>query len=486
MNLSAFKDRLAARLPQIVLILCLIQPFLDVLSYWLDYAGLSNVPTLLLRFALLGFMLLLGFLLSERKRYYFIAAGILLVYTACHIFICLKNGYEDPIGDLTNLIRIYQLPLITLSFITYLRRNQTALRSIRLGFTVCLGIILLIELLSYLTGTNPYTYPNKSIGLLGWFYFANAQSAILSMIVPVAIALLLEKFRFHPLWSFLCSFAAFAMLYLFATRLAYAALMGTAAAFFIALLILKKLQKLPSGRAALALLLCAILAVGLFSFSPMEKNSEMVAANKILKQADIDALVEADTAAAKEEGLTGDALRLASLRSAYEKYLAGPTGRYGLERTAAVYNDSTDAGIIADERLQKLNYCRMLLEDQPISRLFGLELADMSFDGEIYDVENDFHGIYYLCGAAGLALLLVFFAWFLWRIIAALFRNFKAHFTLETVGYGIALICGLAHAYFTAGVLRRPNSTFYLAVILAAIYALTRKDRKTATERGPL
>lgn len=486
MNLSSLRDRLATRLPQIVLILCLLQPCLDVLSYWLDHAGLSNTPTLLLRFALLGCMVLLGFLLTERRGYYFITAGILAVYTAGHLFFCWKNGYMDPVGDLTNLVRIYQLPLITLSFITCLRRNEKCLSSIRLGFTLSLGLILLVELLSVLTGTNPYTYPNKSIGLLGWFYFANAQSAILSMLVPVAVAFLLERFRYHPLWSFLCSLAAFAMLYFFATRLAYAALLGTAVAFFVALLLLKKLQKSPSGRAAVTLLLCAILAVGLVSFSPMEKNSEMVAANKILKQADIDALVAADAAAAEAEGLSGDELRLASLRSAYEKYLPGPTGRYGLERTAAVYDHSTDAGVLADERLQKLNYCRMLLEDQPISRLFGLELADMTFDGEIYDVENDFHGIYYLCGAVGLALLLVFLLWFLWRILAALFRDFKGRFTMETVGYGVALICSLAHAYFTAGVLRRPNTTFYLAVILAAVWALTRKERTTVTERGSL
>lgn len=484
MNPSTLRERLAAKLPLIVLLLCLLQPCLDVLSYWMDHAGLSNTPTLLLRFALLAFMVLLGFVLTERKRCYFIAAGILLVFTACHLFFCWKNGYLDPVGDLTNLVRIYQFPLTTLCFITYLRRNEKCLPTIRLGFTLCLGLILIVELLSVLTGTNPYTYANKSIGILGWFYLPSAQSAILSMLVPVAIGFLLEKFRYHPLWSFLCSFAALAMLYCFATRLAYAALLGTALAFFVALLLLKKLQKCPSGRAALALLLCAVLAVCLVSVSPMEKNSELVAENSVLKQEDIDALVAADTAAAEAEGLTGEALRLASLRSAYEKYLSGPTDRYGLERTAEVYNYSTDAGVLADTRLKKLNYCRMLLQDQPISRLFGLELADTTYNGEIYDVENDFHGIYYLCGGVGLALLLAFLACFLWRILAALFRDFKGHFTMETVGYGVALICGLVHAYFTTGVLRRPNTTFYLAVILAAVWLLTSKDRTTKTERG--
>ena len=64
------------------------------------------------------------------------------------------------------------------------------------------------------------------------------------------------------------------------------------------------------------------------------------------------------------------------------------------------------------------------------------------------------------------------------RIAAALLRDFRTTFTLEAAGCGIALCCALAHAYFTAGVLRRPNVTFYLAVLLAVSYGLTEKKKK--------
>lgn len=486
MNSSSLRARIAARLPQLVLLLCLLQPCLDMLSYWLDAAGCSNTPTLLLRLLLLGAMVLLGFLLSTRRRYYFILAALLLTHLAGHVLLCMQIGYLDPISDLTNLVRIYQLPLITLSFCTYLRCNTCCLRTIRIGFTACLTLIILVELLSVLTATNPYTYPNKELGILGWFYFANAQSAILSMLVPVAVAFLLERSGYRPLRCFLLSLLAFLVLYFFATRLAYAALLGTALALAVSLALLKWLFRQKTGAAALALLLCAILAVVFLPLSPMQKNSALVAQNQVYKQADVDALVAADTAAAEAAGLHGDDLRLASLRSAYEKYLAGPTGRYGLERTAALYDYTTDVSIIADERLQKLNYCRLLLEDIPLARYFGLELAQMQFAGEIYDVENDFHGIYYLCGGVGLVLLLVFLAFFAWRIVAALLRDFRHTFTTEAVGCGIALLCGLAHAYFTAGVLRRPNTTYYLAVLLAAAWAMTRKTQAAPAERSCL
>ena len=72
----------------------------------------------------------------------------------------------------------------------------------------------------------------------------------------------------------------------------------------------------------------------------------------------------------------------------------------------------------------------------------------------------------------------MFFLFFACRIARALILDFKCYFTIENAGYGVALICGLAHAYFTAGVLRRPNTTFYLAVILAAVYEITRGAAK--------
>jgi hypothetical protein len=230
--------------------------------------------------------------------------------------------------------------------------------------------------------------------------------------------------------------------------------------------------------AAAAMAVCVVLALVLLPVSPMERNTELVAVNAQLKQADIDALIAADDAAAAEAGLTGTEREIASLRSAYEKYLPGVTGRFGLERVAELYDCATSVSVLGDARLQKLNYCRMLLEDLPECRLFGLELGKMTFAGEVYDVENDFHGIYYLCGAVGLVMMIVFFAFFAFRIARALVLDFKRYFTMENAGYGVALICGLAHAYFTAGVLRRPNTTFYLAVILAAVYEITRDAAK--------
>lgn len=462
------------RLPLLVFLLCLVQPFLDVLSYWMDVGGFSNRLTLILRLGLLAAMVVLGFLLTSRRRVYYLTAAVLGAFTLAHMLYCRQKGYLDPVGDLTNLIRIYQLPLTALAFVTFLERDPRCLEAIKRGFLGNLLVILLVELLSVLTKTNPYTYANKSIGILGWFYFPNSQSAILSMLVPVALAFAAEKKKFDPFWVLGAGIVFLGMLYFFATRLTYASLIGTALALVLTFLILKGMKKAPSGRAALVLVLCACLALGGFRFSPMYRNNQMVAANKVLKQQNIDTMVERDRAKGETQGLSGEELEVYSLTSAYETYLPGPTGRFGLARTAAVYQNSTDAGDICDVRREKLNYSRMLLEDDPGSRIFGLEWAEMAYDGHSYDAENDFHGIYYLCGAVGLGLMVLFLLRFLVPVAWGLLRRFQETFTLDMGAFGTALICCLAHVYCTSGVLRRPNAAFYMGVILAVLLTLSR------------
>ena len=146
---------------------------------------------------------------------------------------------------------------------------------------------------------------------------------------------------------------------------------------------------------------------------------------------------------------------------------------------AELYGYATDADTVTNFRLEKINYCKLLLEDsRSLTHLFGAELEQLAFGGGNYDPENDFHGIYVLCGAVGLGLMVLFLLYFVWRIVRALLRSFTEVFTWEAAGFGVALITCVVHAYYTAGVLRRPNVTFYLGTILAAIYILTRKAQK--------
>ena len=157
----------------------------------------------------------------------------------------------------------------------------------------------------------------------------------------------------------------------------------------------------------------------------------------------------------------------------YEFYAPDFTELFGPRRTIEMYNYSHNINTITELRPKKLLFAQLLMEASPVSaKLFGVELGRFQVGDTIYDVENDLHGIYYLYGAVGLGAMVLFLLYFLLLIVKALIKDARTYFTADAAAWGIGLICMLMHTYFTAGVLRRPNASFFLAAALAAAYYL--------------
>jgi hypothetical protein len=450
---------------------------LDVASYWTQGLSYGSVVTLTLRMLLLVFTVALAFGLSQHRRTYGVAGAVCLVLYGCHLFACLQAGSLTGVWvlfeDATNYIRVAQIPLFTLAFVTFLRRCPQGWTRIQQGLTIAFFFIALVELFSFLTGTNPYTYTNKSLGLIGWFATGSAQSAILSMLFPLVLCSAMKEGMGWKL--VLVTVVGFGELYLFATRLAYLAIFLIALGTVVTWAICRKLKI----RCAALVLVCALLCGIGYQISPMKQNLDRVGENALKKEAEINELLEQG----KEEfGTQGNDY----LTYAYQAYLGGLVDKFGLDAVADIYQNTEDAATIVSGRTMKLNYCRLVLADRPLSsRLFGLCFGEMSFDGESYDVENDFHGILYLYGYGGLIALCAFFGYFLVLIAWALWKDPKRYFTVEAGACGIALITGLIHAYCTAGVLRRPNASFYLSLVLAMIWYLvlgTEGENRKETE----
>lgn len=410
-------------LPGVLVGLCAAQPLLDVLSFWTQDLAWGSKLTLSLRLLIFLGVMLTGFVLSERRRFYWIAAAVCAALYAGHVLACLRANAPfttaNLISDATNFIRFAQLPLFTIAFITFLRFCRQGFASLERGITIAFWIIATVALLSALTGTNPYTYPDKRIGLCGWFYFANSQSAILSMLVPLALCPALRSGQIRR-WLPI-AVVGFAELFCFATRLAYMSLFVTA----IGMVITLALTKRGSAKVCAVLLLCAAVCAAGYTVSPIHRNQQAVAANAVRKQENIDRLVAQGKAEFGDQGY-------AYLTYAYDEYLGGTVERYGLEATAEMYGYSTKAADITNVRTIKINYCRLMLNTEPLtSRLFGLSYDEMTYHGYCYDVENDFHGIAYLYGWAGLACLLAFLGYFLVIIVCALIRNARRYFTVR-------------------------------------------------------
>lgn len=444
--------------------LCVIQPLLDILSFWMQNVSWGNTLTTLVRSAILAAVLLCAFCITDKKRVYLIAAGLFAAFYAAHLYAFYVSSTPMTAGgvldDFANYVRVIQLPLLTMAFITFVSKCDDGFEHIQKGLLAAFVIIAVTEVLSALSGTNPYTYPNKQIGLLGWFYFANSQSAILSMLFPFVLCYALCK---DKLWiaAVIC-IIGFGELYLFATRLAYLAIFVIAAGTLFTWFVCRRLKL----KNAVIIIVCAALCAASFTVSPMYENQRLVQKNAAIKQQEIDELTQKGI----EEFGKDD---YKHLTYAYDAYLGGLVEEFGLERVAQLYDYSTDVGSVADVRAKKINYCILLQEDNPLAcRVFGLPYGSMTSNGNVFDVENDLHGLYFLYGWVGLAVFCLFILWFAFIVIMALIKNAKMYFTVEAGACGIAVCTGLIHAYYTAGVLRRPNASFYLSLSLALIWYL--------------
>lgn len=502
-------DRIRGRLPLLVFVLCVIQPVLDIAGYWQQTLGVANTVTMALRMLLLGGTLLLGFLLSDRKRYYFLTAAVLAALTAGHAYACSQaaKGYEAAITDLINLVRIYFLPLMTLCFITFLRQNDKVFPAMIRGMVADVLIIAGVQLVSTLTGTDPHTYAVDKTGILGWFLWTNSQSAILAMSVPVTLCWALCRWKDKILPLALLTAVAEATLYVLAPRLAYASMAAAGLGVAICLLIIDRKR----WRQVLAVALVTCLFVAAFPFSPTYKrlNANENRAEQTVKQIQdldikIEIVTEPVTLPTGESGETPENLTPAKphvqidennakkLEKLYrsQDILWSVVERFGREKVFEAYNYSLDPTILSNTRLMKIRFCELLMEESgTASHLFGLNLKEMTFtrldkDGlpttDNYDVENDLHGVYFLTGAVGLGLMILFLLFFGVRALVAVVRKPKQYFTLPMCAFAIAYGLGLIHAYYTASVLRRNNASIYLALILAGLWYLSRRQARKA------
>lgn len=461
---------LARLLPTFVIILMAIQPLMDILSFWTDRLGMSNTITLLLRFAVFAVVCLLGFFTSARKKVYGIAVAACAVLLVGHCISCFIVGYQRIVYDLTNFVRVVQMPLFVLCFISFLRANDKCGRAFETGLLLDFWIITASVVVSVLTHTSSATYQSTNVGILGWYSFGNAQSAIMSILAPIVILLCYRRRQF--LLFTLTSVAALGQLYLMGTRLAFFSIAVVALGVPIVLVLTGKARTSKRYIAVLVLILAVCCAT--YKQSPMYINQNRYNEAMSYKQNDANVMIKRAEGNKDGTSTVTPGERYHALCTIYNFYSPNMCRRFGTARVMSAYDYSAQVTDITATRHRKIVFCEMLLDEQPFtSRLFGMELSRMAFDGEIYDVENDFHGICFLYGWVGLAMMVAFIGYFLYLIIKYLIKDFRKYFTVEAGAFGIGLCLCLVYAYFTAGVLRRPNASIYMSVLLAVVYYLT-------------
>ena len=264
----SLRERLAPMLPKFLMILLILQPLMDILSFWTDRLGMSNTITLLLRFAVFAVVCVLGFVTSSRKKVYGIAIAACAFLLVGHCISCFIVGYQRIVYDLTNFVRVVQMPLFVLCFISFLRANNKCYRAFETGLMLDFWIITASVVVSVLTHTSSATYQSTNVGILGWYSFGNAQSAIMSILAPIVILLCYRRKNF--LLFTVTSVAALAQLYLMGTRLAFFSIAVAALGVPVVLVLTGKARTSKRYIAVLVLILAACCAT--YKQSPMYIN----------------------------------------------------------------------------------------------------------------------------------------------------------------------------------------------------------------------
>ena len=429
--------------------LCLAQPVLDILSYWLGKLPHGSILSLGLRMAILALTIVFSWLLSENRKPIVITVFVLAVFWICHAGSCFLVGYQSPVSDFINFARTAQIPIMTLCLFVLLEQTPNALQMLEKLFSITLYFIAVITMLAIITGTTVYSYTKWKVGYSGWFGWTNSQSAIYGVLTVFSVFPAME--RRDWILASVRAIIGFLLLFALGTRLAYAEIFVIAIACVIAMLMTHRFD----WRTAAAVLILAGLCVVGYSKSPM-------AVNQRLYQESV-----------SEQQQTADDSDL-SVDELYQKYMSAMVDRFGIDAVKDVYQNSRDVSVIGDVRLYKINYCKMVMAQLPLtSKLFGFELAETRYQKSIFDVENDFHGMYFLYGITGLALMLAYLGYYALKAVIGLFSTPNEAQRMWLLAACVSAFILIVNSYFSMSVLRRPNASFYLSMTIAVVSLLT-------------
>ena len=466
-----------------LILLIAAQPLLDALAFWTanERATVSGLIRLLLMCALPLWLLLRG----RGRRLLLTGLGVMALYSLLHILNGYRMGYISPLYDIQYLVKVLQMPVLALCFMILIRDEETKDQAFR-GLVLAGGITLALLVVSRITGTGNMTY-GKGLGYSGWVIDSNrtANSILLVTLGTFATGWAIGSKRN---WIRIAVPALVTAVYICnGTKACYVSIYGIFGAYALFLLLRGRLCSERPDRFMLIVLAALMLAAtALYPVSPRHKVSAAIA--KAASAGEIEATL-ALRGYDVEKLSFEERFNNPEVKEVFEHYyyiyfndiIPDIFDRYGMDRVLAQFRMTTDAGVLINTRAIKLAYSALLWQqcDTP-TRLVGFEVSELGFDGK-RDLENDFPALFYYYGWIGCALYLGFLAYFLIRVWQRVREDLTGCLTLANCSLLLCLFLQLGLAQLSGALLRRPNVSFYLALVLALIAQAVRGGKKEET-----
>ena len=437
------------------------QPLLDILAYFQEGSSLSIAGYVRLAYTICVPLYALFAMKDKTNRKKFF--GIMCVigaYCVLHIANGFRVGYIGLFSDVKYMLLVIHMPVLLFSF-KYLYNKEENLEQITRALRANIVIIAIAFFASYVLKSGNYTYADYELGWTGWYVIPNAQSVIMVSLLPFIVYFLLKYFK----KTFPIPMLAVIFMYLSnGTKTAYWSMVLILVGYFCFIIFahfVRKEGKLPFYTLVMLILLAGV-SIGAYNYSPrtiLDSNEEL-------------AREEEQQAIEDEENLTQEEIFLKNV----DKDLLD---RFGSEKVQEAYGEDWSSYTFADMRLKKRVYGKLVWEESDfLTKLVGYEYPQMQHNGENFDLENDPHAILYYYGYIGAGLYLALLIYFMIRLFKQLICAFKE--SLDWFNFAILITWGLQMglAVYTGYLLRRPNVSVYLMVILLLIHCRTKSFRE--------
>ena len=465
-----------------IIYIIVLQPLLDILSYF-QSKQIGTSYSWIIRISILVFTFMLCFIKSSNKKKLLLKILPFALFFIFHIFNLYRISKLNLILDIKYFILVFQMPILCISLIDYIKSTNYDLHKIKNAIFCNLVIIATSIFISYITGTYEHTY--VSIGILGWFSGSNTPSLILCALSPWALYMLSNS---KKIWLyFLGSLAVFALLYTNATKACYLTLL---ASFFLVLFTLilskKETKKVPKIIISSFFIILSIILYN-FSFT----SSKELTANEVTKENenDIKSVVntnEIENIDFNNININDDDLILKILNTSY---LYNRIIRiHGEKPVIDIMKPYLSAYALSNNRLSKVINSKIEFNNSDLlTKFLGIGYSRISV--QELDLENDLQAIFFYYGYVGFSLYLAFILYFIIKAMIVFFKNFKsAIYDKELITLLFLILLLIAGGEYSGAFLRKPNANIYLSLYLLLLYfklnryiGRTKLDKKKIT-----
>lgn len=459
--------------------LIVMQPLLDIIAFWTKNPdGTLAGYVRLLIMVCLPLYLLFTLRGSERKSFIFWMLGIGLV-CALHIANTIRTGPVSLGFDISYTAKVAQMPILAVCFMYSIKNDQTRNQAYW-GLFFAAGITAAALGLSVLTGTANCTY-GEGLGVSGWVIDDNRCANSIILVTLAAFSIFCAVKSDKPFVNIAVPVIAAVVLIANGTMTCYMSIFVIFIGFAVFLLLEKKIRGCNLNRlAVIALVAVAIASAAAYPLTPKYKIKQTQSDFAELTQDDFNdelgALGYDLDSMSNEEKLSNPEIHTV-LEDYYWKCLWIITPnmfeRFDIDEIMLKYDLTTDAATLIDTRTIKNAYASLMWDhSDTLTKLFGIDVSDIWLTGGM-DLENDWPAIRYYYGYVGFAAYAAFILYFVYLIIRRLCRDFKGSFTADNfiLLVTFALLIGLAQ--YSGAVLRRPNVSIYLALVLGLIHYQT-------------